>query len=90
MDALTVSELCLRVKSVLRAEPGLQDIWVEGEVSNARPAASGHWYWTIKDAAGSFKWISTGDATRPARDDLRAAQARLRARFRGAWPELFG
>ncbi|MBK6770409.1 MAG: exodeoxyribonuclease VII large subunit [Ardenticatenales bacterium] len=57
MDALTVSELCLRVKSVLRAEPGLQDIWVEGEVSNARPAASGHWYWTIKDAAGSFKCV---------------------------------
>ncbi|MCC7020495.1 MAG: exodeoxyribonuclease VII large subunit [Ardenticatenales bacterium] len=71
MDALTVSELCLRVKSVLRAEPGLQDIWVEGEVSNARPAASGHWYWTIKDAAGSFKcvmWkaVALGQMTLPA------------------------
>lgn len=71
MDALTVSELCLRVKSLLRADPGLQDIWVEGEVSNARPASSGHWYWTIKDTAGSFKcvmWkpVALSQATLPA------------------------
>lgn len=71
MDALTVSELCLRVKSLLRADPGLQDIWVEGEVSNARPASSGHWYWTIKDTAGSFKcvmWkpVANSQATLPA------------------------
>lgn len=57
MDALTVSELCLQVKSRLRSDPQLQDVWVEGEVSNARPASSGHWYWTIKDGAGTFRCV---------------------------------
>ncbi len=26
------------------------DIWVEGEISNCRPASSGHLYFTLKDA----------------------------------------
>lgn len=70
MDALTVSELCLQVKSLLKSDPRLQDIWVEGEVSNARPASSGHWYWTIKDGAGSFRcvmWkaVAAGQAALP-------------------------
>ena len=33
----------------LRTESLYSDIWVEGEISNCRPAASGHIYFTLKD-----------------------------------------
>ena len=33
----------------IRTESAYADIWVEGEISNCRPAASGHIYFTLKD-----------------------------------------
>ncbi|MBU4346668.1 MAG: exodeoxyribonuclease VII large subunit [Candidatus Omnitrophica bacterium] len=45
----TVSELTQDIKLVL--ENTLGEVWVEGEVSNFRPAASGHFYFTLKDEA---------------------------------------
>lgn len=45
--ALTVTELTRRVKSLLEREIGT--VWVSGEISNWRPAASGHAYFTLKD-----------------------------------------
>ena len=33
-----------------QVEQGYGDIWVEGEISNCRPAPSGHLYFTLKDA----------------------------------------
>jgi exodeoxyribonuclease VII large subunit len=42
-------------------EPAFVQVWVQGEVSNYRPAASGHIYFSLKDqgasiAAASFGW----------------------------------
>lgn len=45
--ALSVSELTLLVKSAL--EEGFPAVLVEGEISNWRPASSGHVYFTLKD-----------------------------------------
>lgn len=45
--ALSVSELTLLVKSTL--EEGFPAVLVEGEISNWRPASSGHVYFTLKD-----------------------------------------
>ena len=45
--ALTVSELTERIQGVLETE--FVDVWVEGEVSNLKLAASGHWYFSLKD-----------------------------------------
>jgi exodeoxyribonuclease VII large subunit len=39
-----VAEVCEQV------EAKFADIWVEGEISNCRPAPSGHLYFTLKDA----------------------------------------
>ena len=39
-----VSHVCEQV------EHEYGDIWVEGEISNCRPAQSGHLYFTLKDA----------------------------------------
>jgi len=44
---LTVSEITQDIKILL--ENTFQEIWVEGEVSNFRPATSGHFYFTLKD-----------------------------------------
>jgi exodeoxyribonuclease VII large subunit len=43
-----VRELVNQVREVVEQEYG--DIWVEGEISNLRPAPSGHVYFTLKDA----------------------------------------
>lgn len=43
-----VRELVSRVCEQVEHEYG--DIWVEGEISNCRPAPSGHLYFTLKDA----------------------------------------
>lgn len=42
-----VTELTRLIKTTLEDEIG--EVWVEGEVSNLRRPASGHWYFTIKD-----------------------------------------
>jgi len=44
---LTVSELTRLIKSTLENEIG--HVWVEGELSNVRRPASGHYYFTVKD-----------------------------------------
>lgn len=43
-----VRELVGQVRSLVEQEYG--DVWVEGEISNYRPAPSGHVYFTLKDA----------------------------------------
>jgi len=43
-----VGDLVSRVRSLIENE--YADVWVEGEISNYRPAPSGHVYFTLKDA----------------------------------------
>ncbi|HMF56866.1 MAG TPA: exodeoxyribonuclease VII large subunit, partial [Pyrinomonadaceae bacterium] len=44
---LSVTELNAQVRASL--ESRFRSVWVEGEISNFKIAASGHWYFTIKD-----------------------------------------
>jgi exodeoxyribonuclease VII large subunit len=46
-SARTVSELTREIKD--RLESHYPDVWVTGEISNCRPARSGHVYLTLKD-----------------------------------------
>lgn len=51
---LSVSELTSAVRSTL--EGRFASVWVEGEISNFKAhAASGHWYFTIKDEAAQLR-----------------------------------
>lgn len=57
----TVSELTAQIRGVL--EPSFTQVWIQGEVSNYRPAASGHAYFSLKDqgsaiSAAVFGWGS--------------------------------
>lgn len=47
-----VRELVGQVRELIEREYG--DLWVEGEISNFRPAPSGHVYFTLKDAAAQL------------------------------------
>jgi len=47
-----VTELNRRIKGLIEREFGT--LWVEGEVSNFRPAASGHIYFTLKDESSQI------------------------------------
>jgi len=46
-QSVTVSELLRSVRDTLERRFPL--LWVRGELSNLRPAASGHYYFTLKD-----------------------------------------
>ncbi|HVT72662.1 MAG TPA: exodeoxyribonuclease VII large subunit [Lacunisphaera sp.] len=59
----TVAEFTRRVKAVL--EGAIAPCWVRGEVSNLRAQASGHVYFTLKDAAAQLACVLfRGDAAR--------------------------
>ena len=47
-----VGELVAEVRELV--EMNFADVWVEGEISNYRPAPSGHVYFTLKDAAAQL------------------------------------
>lgn len=51
----TVSALTHEIRSHL--EPQFKDVWVTGEVSNFRPAASGHLYFTLKDPSAQIRIV---------------------------------
>jgi exodeoxyribonuclease VII large subunit len=52
---LTVSELNRMARRAL--ESSLPLLWVEGEVSNFTAAASGHWYFSLKDASAQVRCV---------------------------------
>jgi len=56
-EPMTVGQVNRYVKSLLDSDYVLQDLWVEGEVSNFRVAASGHAYFTLKDAEASLRCV---------------------------------
>ncbi len=51
--AITVSQLNRQVKTLL--EKGLARLWVEGEISNIARPASGHVYFSLKDASAQIR-----------------------------------
>jgi exodeoxyribonuclease VII large subunit len=57
-----VNELTAEIGALL--EGAFQDVWVEGEVSNYRPAQSGHLYFTLKDAQAQIRCVCFRDQVR--------------------------
>jgi exodeoxyribonuclease VII large subunit len=54
---LTVSQLTFHIRKQLEGDPTLQDVWVEGEISNLSRPASGHIYFTLKDKNASLRCV---------------------------------
>ena len=53
----TVSKLTFLIRKLLEENESLQDVWVQGEISNLSRPASGHVYFTLKDANASLKCV---------------------------------
>ena len=68
-----VRELVTAVRT--QVERSFTDVYLEGEISNYRPAESGHLYFTLKDASAQLR---TG-ATAALSSGERAASHRTRA-----------
>ncbi len=54
---LSVSALTRRIRDNLEADRTLQDVWVEGEISNLSTPSSGHLYFTLKDASATLRCV---------------------------------
>ena len=67
-----ISELTRRIKGTLEGTFG--NVWVEGEISNLRRPASGHAYFTLKDATSQLRAVmfrgALAGVTMPLRDGL--------------------
>ncbi len=79
-----VSELNRRVRSLLDADTALADVWVEGEISSPSFPASGHCFFTLKDAASQLRAVLFRDdlarsAVRPQHGMAVICHGRVRA-----------
>jgi exodeoxyribonuclease VII large subunit len=52
-----VSQITRYIKELFETDYQLQDVWLEGEVSNFSRSAAGHAYFTLKDAAASIQCV---------------------------------
>jgi exodeoxyribonuclease VII large subunit len=64
-QVLSVSDLTSQIRRLLEQRIGA--VWVGGEVSNLRAQASGHIYFTLKDAGAQLSCVCFRDAARGSR-----------------------
>lgn len=53
----SVSELTRYLRLMLESDPTLQEIWVQGEISNLSRPTSGHLYFTLKDQGAALRCV---------------------------------
>ena len=56
-NILSVSKLITYLRQLLESDEILQDVWVEGEISNFSQPSSGHLYFTLKDSDSSVRCV---------------------------------
>ncbi|QQR80016.1 MAG: exodeoxyribonuclease VII large subunit [Deltaproteobacteria bacterium] len=61
MKVFSVSELNRQIKNCL--EEQFSDLWIEGEISNLKPASSGHLYFSLKDSQSQVSTVMFRGAT---------------------------
>ena len=57
MEPYRVSRLIRLLKELLEGDPRLNDVWVEGEVSDLRYSTAGHAYLTLKDGSAQLRCV---------------------------------
>ena len=55
--AWSVSDVNAYLKNIMEADSNLQDLWVEGEISNLSRPGSGHLYFTLKDSSSAIRCV---------------------------------
>lgn len=79
-DIYTVSRLNSEVRLTLELQ--FQTLWLQGEISNFVAAASGHWYFSLKDSAAQvkcamFKMANRNSSFRPQNGQQVLIRARI-------------
>lgn len=72
MRTFSVGEITRHIHNLLDADGTLGNVWVRGEVSNLTKAASGHWYFTMKDVKAQLRCVMFRRAARYARLKVKA------------------
>jgi len=54
---ITVTEVTSYIKGIFERDRLLVNLWVRGELSNCRPAGSGHLYFTLKDQGACIRAV---------------------------------
>jgi len=55
MQIYTISQLTSEIREILEGRFG--DVWLEGEISNFKPATSGHFYFSLKDEKAQIRGV---------------------------------
>jgi exodeoxyribonuclease VII large subunit len=58
VNVLRVGDLAEFLDEVISEQPGLQDVWVEGEVADCKVSRQGHCYLTLKDERASLQAVA--------------------------------
>ncbi|CAG1770303.1 Exodeoxyribonuclease 7 large subunit [uncultured bacterium] len=74
-EAITVSELTRSIREVFEMDYRLQDVWVQGEISNLSRPSSGHVYFSLKDSGAALKCVMWRTAVTAAVKRLREGDA---------------
>jgi exodeoxyribonuclease VII large subunit len=76
-NAYTVQEVTQLLRTLLVSTPAVQNIWVEGEISNVARPASGHLYFTLKDEQSQIRCVIFRGAASQIRFPLKNGDAVL-------------
>lgn len=71
----TVSDVNSYLRDLLESDHNLQDLWVQGEISNLSRPRSGHVYFTLKDAKSSLRCVMWRNAAARQTTPLREGDA---------------
>ena len=72
---LSVADLTRYLRQLFEGDDVLADVWVSGEISNLSRPASGHIYFTLKDAQAALRCVIWKSAALRLRQDLQNGQA---------------
>ena len=57
MELLTVGEVTAYLNALLRSDPVLSDLWVEGEINSLSRSPAGHYYFNLRDEASQLRCV---------------------------------
>ncbi len=57
VEAYSVSQILRYLKEMVESEKDLADVWVKGEIADAKLALSGHCYFTLKDEHAAIRCV---------------------------------
>ncbi len=74
-ETLTVTDLTRYIREMFEMDYRLQDVWVQGEISNFSRPSSGHVYFSLKDSGAALKCVMWRTAVTAAVKRLREGDA---------------